>query len=85
MTKEHEATELEDGKSIYQQMVDAGQKISSHATDLYVKVTPESRAIINAYRFKCNVTTFISQLDHERWYDIPFAYDPAWEAKYAKV
>ncbi len=76
---------LEDGKSIYRQMVEAGQKISNHATDLYVKVTPESRVIINSYQFKRNVTTFISQLDHERWYNIPFAYDPAWEAKCAKV
>ena len=42
--------------------------------DLYLKVTPVSQQLIKDYEFKENVTTFVDQIDHVRWYDIPFAY-----------
>lgn len=65
--------------SIYEQMKLANVPLSHHESDLYAKVTPESRAIISTYEFKKNVTTFASQIDHDLWYDIPFAFDPFWK------
>jgi hypothetical protein len=67
--------------SIYEQLKAAGVPIGSHESDLYAKVTPESTKIIDAYKLKSNVTTFISNRDDKPWYDIPFAYDPFWEYK----
>ena len=67
--------------SIYEQMKAAGVKIASHETDLYVPVNETTQAIVDGYRFKSIVTTFTNQVEGGRWYDIPFAYTPAWDAK----
>ena len=53
-------------KTIYQQLLNAGVPITNHHSDLYAKVTPVSREIIAEYKFKKNVTTFISQIDKEK-------------------
>lgn len=69
-------------KSVYQQLVDAGVPLDSHESDLYAKVTPESKAIVDQYEFRTNVTTFQSQTDGGAlWYNIPFSYGPFWEKK----
>ena len=65
--------------SIYQKAVEIGIEIDSHETDLYLKDCQESRKLIEEYEFKSNVTKFRSQIDNCVWFDIPFAYDPAWE------
>ena len=52
--------------------------IDHHASDLYLKVTPESSALIERYQWKCNVTRFNSAIDDSLWFDVPFAYSPAW-------
>ena len=52
------------------------REIDHHCSDLYCKVTPASRAIIDRYQFKNLVTTFIDNIDHELWYEIPFSYNP---------
>ena len=67
--------------SIYKDMVKAGIPIASHESDLYVKCTLESKAIVLNYKYKRNVTAFTSQTDHTLWYDIPFAYRPFWDEK----
>ena len=67
--------------SIYEQMKSAGVEIASHETDLYVPVNPTTQKIVDGYTFKTNVTSFTSQIDGKLWFDIPFAYQPAWEAK----
>jgi hypothetical protein len=64
--------------SIYTELLEKGVALDHHATDLYAKVTPASRAIVEAYEFRNNVKTFTSQIDGELWYDIPFAYEPEW-------
>jgi len=46
-----------------------------------LKVTPESKELIKNYKYRPNVTTFISQIDKALWYDIPFAYQPFWDKK----
>jgi hypothetical protein len=67
--------------SIYAQVVEQEMQHSSHASDLYVPVNPQTMALVKDYRFRSNVTTFVSQIDRKLWYDIPFAYMPFWEAK----
>lgn len=55
------------------------EDIANWQTDLYLKVTPESRRLVEKYDYKNLVETFIDNIDHELWYDIPFAYTPGWE------
>jgi hypothetical protein len=74
--------------SVYQRLKAAGVPLDNHESDLYAKVTPESKAIIEEYDREPHLTwpvsTFISQVDGARWYDIPFAYEPWWEARSGK-
>jgi hypothetical protein len=65
--------------TIYQLLKSAGQELESHESDLYVKITDDSIKIVNNYKFRNNVTSFISKIDGEPWFDIPFAFDPFWE------
>lgn len=66
-------------KSLYQILVAIGAEIDSHASDLYVKSTPEVLALVQLS--EKNYSTFKSNIDGETWIDIPFAYDPFWEMK----
>lgn len=67
--------------SIYEQMKAAGIETDNHESDLYVPATPESKEIIKSYHHREIVTSFISQIDGKLWYDIPFAFDPWWQAR----
>lgn len=60
------------------ELMDASE-IDHYRTDLYLKVTPVSVALVGRYPYKGSVTTFRDQIDGEQWFDIPFAYMPAWE------
>jgi hypothetical protein len=53
----------------------------SLGSDLFLKVTPISEALIEQYDFKQNVRRFIDNIDHELWYDIPFANTDWWEER----
>lgn len=66
---------------LFEQVKALGIPYASHATDLYIPVTEQTTALIAGYEFKCNVRTFTNQVEGGQWYDIPFAYLPAWEAK----
>lgn len=50
------------------------EDIDHHESDLYLRVTPVSKRLIEEYEFKGNVTMFIDQIDHVPWYEVPFAY-----------
>lgn len=63
--------------SIYQKMIAAGVKVDNHYSDLYAPVNPVTEKIVSEYEHKSNVTTFHGG----QYYDIPFAFDPYWEAK----
>ena len=65
--------------SLYKTLVAAGCQIDSHESDLYARVTPESEAIVkvSARPF----SHFLSKLDGKMWMDVPFAFEPWWEAK----
>lgn len=58
--------------------------IDHHESDLYLKHSKESALLIAEYEFKEQVTPFIDNIDHAKWYDIPFAYDPFWQEKCRK-
>ncbi len=72
--------------SLYDRLTAAGFEIDHHESDLYVRVTPESRAIIDAWMADNGYgegfrDTFTSQVDGHRYFDVPFAYQPYWEAR----
>jgi hypothetical protein len=67
--------------TIFETVKKKGIPFSNHSSDLYIPVTPETRELISQYKFQQNVTTFWNEVDGGRWYDIPFAYDPWWEAR----
>jgi hypothetical protein len=71
--------------NLWERVKAAGIPFDSHATDLYIPVTEETRKLIADYEHKSIVTTFVSNIDKKLWFDIPFAYIPAWEAKSRNV
>lgn len=64
---------------VYRLLKQAGCKIDNHASDLYVLATTESSRIIRDSGKKYGI--FTSEIDGKRWFEIPFAYLPFWEAK----
>lgn len=55
--------------------------LDHHETDLYLKVSEASAALVASYDFRGNVEKFRSPLDGCLWFDVPFAYTPAWLEK----
>ena len=53
-------------------------EVSNHESDLCIKKTPISDALVEKYDFKSIVETFHCQENGELWYYIPFAFDPFW-------
>lgn len=53
----------------------------SSGSDLFLKVTPVSKALVEQYDFKESVRKFRDQIDHEPWYEIPFANTDWWESR----
>ncbi len=69
-------------KTLFDAIKSAGIDFNSHETDLYIPVTEETRAILAQFPLnKGNATIFRNQIDGKMWFDVPFAYVPAWEAK----
>jgi len=66
-------------KSIYDKVIEAGIEHDNHCSDLYIPANDETRKLLDEYEYKCNVTTFTSNIDGKRWFDIPFAYEPYWK------
>jgi hypothetical protein len=71
-------------KSLYRRLVEAGLKTDHHEADLYVERTEASLAIIEQFKDEGGLVspaTFVSQVERTPWIDLPFQYDPFWEAK----
>lgn len=66
---------------IYTAVVQCDIELDHHETDLYIPVNNITKKLINSYVFKCNVTTFINQVTKTLYYEIPFAYSPAWKER----
>ena len=67
--------------TIYEELKATGEELGNWQSDLYCPVTPETTKIIDKYKFRENVTTFISSFPGIQMYDIPFAFDPFWEKR----
>lgn len=53
--------------------------IDHHCSDLYLRVNAISDELVKQYDYKSHITTFVDQIDHVLWYEIPFAYyGPGW-------
>jgi hypothetical protein len=69
---------------IYHALQAAGVNVTEHhESDLYVPYTPETIAIVRASGHSFEL--FISQIDRQRWIDLPFAYLPFWDAAAARA
>lgn len=64
---------------LYAKAVEQKIEMDHHESDLYLKVTDESTALIQDYLFKQSVWKFKSDIDNAWWFDIPFGYSPFWE------
>lgn len=67
---------------LYQRLKEAGVPLDSHESDLYAKATPEAERIFAEAGVR-EPQTFVSEMDGEIWYDIPYAYTPYWEQRCA--
>ena len=67
-------------ESIYQQAVRLGLDIERHESDLYLRKSEKSVALVDAYAHRANVRQFVAP-DDSLWFDIPFAFDPFWAGK----
>jgi hypothetical protein len=63
---------------IYDTLKAAGCQIDHHESDLYVKATPTALALTKGHP---NRSFFISQIDRQRWIELPFMYAPWWRAR----
>lgn len=70
---------------LYDKAVELGIPMGHWVSDLHLKITPESTALIQDYQFRKDVSSFTSNIDKTRWYDIPFGYKPFWDAVDAKA
>jgi hypothetical protein len=55
---------------------------SNHESDLYLLACHEAHKLMQQYEKKGEV--FRSNVDSQYYYDIPFAYEPWWEARQPK-
>lgn len=68
-------------KELYDKIIQEVPKeyIDHHCSDLYVKVTFQTSKIISNYENYEMVSIFKDNIDHEKWYDIPFCNFGSWE------
>lgn len=65
--------------SVYDAIKATGASIDSHESDLYAEATPKVLAIVK--QSARTYSLFRSNIDGKQWVDIPFAYEPYWQAK----
>lgn len=73
--------------TLYQELIAAGVEVSNHESDLYCPVTEQTTALLKKHD-KTMATKFRNQRPPnvgQWWYDVPFAFDPWWEARASKA
>ena len=70
-------------KTLYEECVEAGFDLDHHESDLYIKDCQAARTLLNQYGRQ--FTRFVSQIDGHRWWDVPVAYQPYWDAVQARA
>lgn len=53
--------------------------IDHHNSDLYLKRTPASAALVGRLDSTVLLSVFRSQIDGRIWYELPFCFTPFWE------
>lgn len=69
--------------TLYEELVKAGCEIGNYQSDLHVRCSEKALVIIVDHVLRPDSllqmpNKFVSNIDGELWYDIPFAYDPFW-------
>lgn len=68
--------------SLYTDLIEAGVKVSNHASDLYFPRNAQTMEILVRHPLqRVNATVFKSNIDGVMTYDVPFAFDPFWERR----
>jgi hypothetical protein len=65
--------------SLYDELKELGAELDSHESDLYVKSSPEVDDFLNEWDL--SMSRFRSQVDGCWWWDLPFMYEPWWQAR----
>lgn len=65
--------------SLYTDLIEAGQQVEHHDSDLYCKVNDVTRDLMKKHDIRPEV--FRSETDGKLWFDAPFQYDPFWERR----
>jgi hypothetical protein len=69
-------------QSIYTELLAAGLVTGNHASDLYAKFCPETKAIADKHgKTGVLLTVFKNQVSGDMNYELPFCFDPFWQAK----
>ena len=68
-----EVIDLQDVQKYAEEFMN-GNEIDHHASDLYLKVTPISKAIVGKLANRSLLTTFIDNIEGQVWYELPFCY-----------
>lgn len=68
--------------TLYQSLISAGVPTDHHESDLYFPATPGALAILAQYPAEQAISTrFSHRVDGTSWVEVPFAYNPYWDAK----
>lgn len=75
-------------KTLFEEIRERRIPYSHYESDLYIPITPETRALMDDPMFethRVNRKAFNNRrLGGALWWDVPFAYDPWWEARIQK-
>ena len=71
--------------SLYTALTEAGIEVSNWQSDLYFPVNDTTRQILAGFpKEKSIASVFTSNDTKKPTYEVPFAFDPYWENKFAK-
>lgn len=68
--------------SLYQDLKAAGCELDNHESDLYVLADDTALKVLDVHRVRRGM--FRSSVDGAYWYEVPFAFDPWWDARGAR-
>lgn len=67
--------------SVYSEVKAQGGYIANHESDLYIEVNAQNEEILSRHPLqKSNARMFRNQVTGRTCWDVPFSYDPYWEA-----
>ncbi len=70
-------------KSLYQECLECKIPMANHASDLYIPANEDTIHLLKKHNK--HASTFINAVEGGLWFDVPFAFDPWWEAKQRQV